>query len=113
MSQRGSHPGAGGFIVQRATSVLLIPLSFWLVWTVVRLTGADHEAARAFLSSPVHAALMAAFVGLSALHMRGGMADVILDYSDGTARQVLRLLNTIVAIAVTAGAWWGLFTLAF
>lgn len=110
--QPGAHAGSGGFIIQRATSVLLIPLGLWLAWSLVSLAGAPYDTVRAFMASTPNALLLAAFVGVSALHMRGGMADVILDYFDGTGRQVLRLLNTILAIAVTAAAWWGLYRLA-
>lgn len=110
--QPGAHAGSGGFIIQRATSVLLIPLGIWLAWSLVSLPGVDHDTVRAWMAHPLNALLLAAFVGVSALHMRGGMADVILDYFDGTGRQVLRLLNTILAFAVTAAAWWGLYRLA-
>lgn len=111
-AQPGSHAGSGGFIIQRATSVILIPLGIWLAWSFVSLAGADFETSRAWMAKPLNALLLGAFVGVSAVHMRGGMADVILDYFDGTGRQVLRLLNTLLAIAVTAAAWWGLFRLA-
>lgn len=113
MAQPGSHSGAGGFIIQRATSVVLIPLCLWLLYALIGHVGAEFDAVASWMAEPANAFLLASFVGVSALHMRGGMADVILDYFDGTARQILRLLNTLVAIGVVAASWWALFQLVF
>ena len=108
-----SKKGAPNFIVQRASAVVMAPLFVWFLVGLVSMSGADFDAMAAFLARPVNAFLIAALVAASALHMRVGMADVILDYFDGTARSVLLLLNTIVALAVTATAWWSLYRLVF
>lgn len=108
-----SHKGSSNFIVQRASAVVLAPLVLWFLVGLVSMSGADFDAMAAWLARPVNAFLTAALIGAAALHMRVGMADVILDYFDGTARSVLLLLNTIAAIAVTGLAWWSLYRLVF
>ncbi len=108
-----SHKGSSNFVVQRASAVILAPLAIWFLVGLVSMSGADFDVMAAWLARPANAFLLAAVIGASALHMRVGMADVILDYFDGTARSVLLLLNTIAAIGVTAVAWWSLYRLVF
>lgn len=108
-----SHKGSPNFIVQRASAVVLAPLVLWFLVGLVSMSKADFDAMTAFLATPANAFLMAALIAAAALHMRVGMADIILDYVDGTARSVFLLLNTIAAIAVTALAWWSLYRLVF
>lgn len=108
-----SHKGSPNFIVQRASAVILAPLVIWFLVGLVSISGADFDAMASWLARPLNAFLIAALVAASAVHMRVGMADILLDYFDGTARSVLLLLNTIVAFAVTALAWWSLYRLVF
>jgi succinate dehydrogenase / fumarate reductase membrane anchor subunit len=108
-----SHKGSPNFIVQRASAVILAPLAIWFLVGLVSMSSADFDAMAAWLAGPANAFLMAALIAAAALHMRVGLADVILDYFDGVARSIFLLLNTIAAIAVTALAWWSLYRLVF
>ncbi len=43
---------------QRLTALALIPLVIWFVVSMIVVTGADHEGARAFIGSPINAVLL-------------------------------------------------------
>lgn len=107
------HKGTGTFIMQRATAALLIPLAIWFMIGVVSHLGAGHEAARAWLASPVNGGLLALFIVIGAWHMRIGMAEIIADYIQSGIRSVLNLINWLVCLAVIAAAVWAVYTVSF
>jgi succinate dehydrogenase / fumarate reductase membrane anchor subunit len=108
-----AHKGTGSFIMQRATAALLIPLGIWFMIGVVSHLGADYEAARAWLASPVNGILLALFIVIGAWHMRIGMAEIVADYIGAALRGVLNLINWLVCLAVAAGAVWAVYTISF
>jgi len=65
---------------QRLSAVALIPLTLWLVYSIVCLVGADYETARAWLSAPFNATLMLVFVIAMLFHAQTGLQVVIEDY---------------------------------
>lgn len=110
-----SAKGTSTFIMQRATSVLLLPLTLWLVWSLVRLaaSGAGYEEMRAWASSPLNAVAMAAFIVISAAHMRIGLAEVIEDYIHSGMKGLLMTLNWLAALGVAGGGLYAAYLLAF
>jgi succinate dehydrogenase / fumarate reductase membrane anchor subunit len=108
-----AHKGTSTFIIQRATAALLIPLGIWFLIGVVSHLGADYASARAWLGSPVNAALLALFISVGAWHMRIGMDEIIADYIQGGLRRVLSILNWLAALALIAGVLWSLYNIAF
>lgn len=65
---------------QRLTAVALIPLTLWLVYSIVSLLGADYQEAAAWLSTPFNATLMLVFVVAMLFHAQTGLQVVIEDY---------------------------------
>ncbi|MCK5748676.1 MAG: succinate dehydrogenase, hydrophobic membrane anchor protein [Oricola sp.] len=108
-----AHKGTGTFIIQRATAALLIPLGIWFLVGVVSLLGADYDAARAWLASPLNGVLVALFIAIGAWHMRIGMAEIIADYIYSGLRTVLDILNWLVCLALIAGAVYAVYTVSF
>jgi succinate dehydrogenase / fumarate reductase membrane anchor subunit len=108
-----THKGTATFIAQRASAVALIPLVIWFLVGAVGLAGADYAAARAFAAEPVNAIALAAFIALSAYHMRIGVAEVIADYIHGGLKSVLSGVNWAFAIAVAIAGIWSAWALAF
>lgn len=93
-----AHHGVSHFIIERATSVALVPLCLWAVWAGLKLAPVGYEGAQAFLASPVNAVMAILLVLVSARHMAVGMQVVIEDYIDKTPMRIaLLLLNTGVA----------------
>ena len=66
--------------VQRLTAVALIPLVVWFAVSLVMLSGADYDAARAWLGSPVVMVLLILTVVIGLHHAQLGMQVVIEDY---------------------------------
>jgi succinate dehydrogenase / fumarate reductase membrane anchor subunit len=102
------------FIVQRATGLLNIFFTLYLIWVVLRLAGADVAAMGELLSNPIVTVVTGLLIISSAIHMEIGMREVIDDYvhGEGALKATLRL-NTIVAVVVAAAALVALIKLAY
>jgi succinate dehydrogenase / fumarate reductase membrane anchor subunit len=82
---------------QRTTAVLLVPLTLWLVISVIGLVGADRQALVAWLHNPMWAVLMILLIVATFYHAALGLQVVIEDYIHGEAMRltvlvVMRLL---------------------
>ncbi|MGH7017469.1 MAG: succinate dehydrogenase, hydrophobic membrane anchor protein [Caulobacteraceae bacterium] len=97
--------GVGRFIAERVTSAALIPLGAWGLFSAFALTGSGFAGARAWLSSPVNAALLVLLAVIGFHHMQIGMRVIIEDYFARPAtRTALLALNAFVcwvALALT------------
>jgi succinate dehydrogenase / fumarate reductase membrane anchor subunit len=102
---RGMGSAKGGvqhWLAQRVTAVFLIFLVAWLVYAMIVLSGADFATARAFIASPVNAALLIVLVIALLYHAMLGLQVVIEDYVHHPATEItLQLL-------VRAGAFLGM-----
>ncbi len=65
---------------QRVTSVLLIPLSLWFVFSLASLAGANHQTVVDWMRSPIVTALLIMFVISTFYHAQLGVQVVIEDY---------------------------------
>jgi succinate dehydrogenase / fumarate reductase membrane anchor subunit len=80
---RGLGAAKGGFHhwwMQRLTSLALLPLTLWFVWSLVHLTGAPYATVRAWAGGPVHATLLLALIAATFEHMHLGVQVVAEDY---------------------------------
>jgi len=75
-----SHGGVGHWWQQRLSSILLIPLTAWLLWAGIQLTGADYATALAFFASPLQKGIAMAMVALIAFHAQIGIQVICEDY---------------------------------
>ena len=77
-----SHKGAAlaHWLRLRFSSLLLVPLTFWLVVSVVTNIGVDHAAFTAWLGARVNAGLLGSFILLSCYHGALGVQEIIEDY---------------------------------
>jgi len=98
-----AHSGVTHFWRQRVTAAALVPLTLWFGVAALGLVGAHEAATLAFLSQPLNAILMAAFVIVLLYHMVLGLQVVIDDYihSDG---QKLFLMLLMRGFSLAAGA---------
>ncbi len=107
------HESTKHFRRQRISSVLLVPLSLFVIALAVGLVGRTPESILAVLASPWIAIPLGAFVLVGAWHMKLGMADIILDYVHGGLRTALLALALLAAVFVGLGgaaALWVLMT---
>ncbi|HEY0282443.1 MAG TPA: succinate dehydrogenase, hydrophobic membrane anchor protein [Rhizomicrobium sp.] len=75
-----AHSGVGHFKHQRVTAIMLIPLTVWFAVSALGLVGAQEVSVLIFLSNPLNAVLLGAFILISLYHMALGLQEVILDY---------------------------------
>lgn len=92
--------GVGHWWWQRMTSIALIPLGIWFVWSVVSLAGAGHAAASAWLQSPLNAALFIFFILAVFWHSLLGLQVVIEDYihTEWLKMAVLIAIKLLIAL---------------
>lgn len=108
-----SKKGTSTFIFQRATAVLLIPLGAWVLFNIVVALGRDYAGAQAWLSEPLNAVLIGAFVIIGAMHMRIGMAEIIIDYIHSWMKDVLLAINWLVSIGLIVAVVWSIYSFSF
>lgn len=93
--------GTDHFFKQRLTGAANAVLAVFLVWLIVRLSGADHATVKSMLHHPIVAAALLALIASGTMHMRIGMQVIIEDYVHGEgAKLVLLALNTFFAAAI-------------
>jgi succinate dehydrogenase / fumarate reductase, membrane anchor subunit len=64
----------------RFSSLLLVPLTVWLVISIVGLAGVDHDTFTTWLQSRLNAGLLGSFILLSCYHGALGLQEIIEDY---------------------------------
>lgn len=96
--------GAKTWKAERFTSVLLIPLVLWGLWSGYSLAGTGFEGASAWLRTPLNAGLLLLTLAISIWHMVLGLRVVIEDYLHGVLGVFSLRLNTLIG--------WALFFLA-
>jgi succinate dehydrogenase / fumarate reductase membrane anchor subunit len=100
-----NHGSAGSGVEhwwkQRFSAILLVPLTVWLVWSLMVLSSADYATARAWMSSPWNASMALLLVGSTFYHARLGVQVVIEDYVHHRATEVS--LQVLVAVAALLG----------
>lgn len=108
----GAH-GAGTWVRERLSSLLLVPLSIWALASAACLAGGGYEAAAAWLARPANAAGFGALALISLWHMRMGAQVVIEDYihRKGT-HDMLSVLNSLICLVLAAATALALAKLA-
>ena len=88
-----AREGAHHWWAQRLTAVALIPLTLWLVYSVVCMTTLDYIAAIGWLQSPITSSLLVLFVIALFYHAQLGMQVVIEDYVEC---EVIKITSIVV-----------------
>jgi succinate dehydrogenase / fumarate reductase membrane anchor subunit len=97
---QATHGGVGHWWYQRLSSVILIPLTIWLLWAITQLAGADYAGALAFFASPLQKGFAIAYIGMVAYHAQTGIQVVCEDYIYPPWFQSLLIILTKVAVTV-------------
>lgn len=87
---------------QRLTAVALIPLVVWFAISLVMLSGADYDAARAWIGSPLVMVLLILTITVGLHHGQLGLQVVIEDYIHGDGKK-LALIVAVRFVAVIFG----------
>ncbi len=104
--------GADHFWKQRITGLANIPLTLFLVVTIIALAGKDHGSVTTWLGSPLVAIAMMALILSGAIHMRLGMQVIIEDYVHGEGAKIVFLMaNTFFSILVGLASMFAIIKL--
>lgn len=91
--------GAGHWLSERITSVLLAPLSVWAVAAAFKLAASDYASAVLWVQDPVNAVLLVLLLLISFVHMHAGMRVIVEDYIHTTlSKSALLLANLAVCL---------------
>lgn len=90
---------------QRRSAIVLIPLTLWVLVSIVHHIGLDYAQTKAWVAHPVVALLLITFVCALFYHAKLGLQVIIEDYiSKQSGRQsILRISNLICWIAMFVG----------
>ncbi|MGE0665938.1 MAG: succinate dehydrogenase, hydrophobic membrane anchor protein [Sphingomonadales bacterium] len=106
--------GTHHFWVQRVSAVALIPLTIWLVASLVCLTGAGRDEVLDWLSRPFPAIMMILLAIAGFYHLKLGIQVILEDYVHGEgAKLATSLLNTFVCFAGGAVSVFAVLKIAF
>lgn len=75
--------GTGHWWMQRLTAIALFLLAPWFAWLAISSVGADQQALRATLASPLNASLLLAFLVALFRHAQLGLQVIVEDYVHG------------------------------
>ena len=97
-----ANAGFNHWWVQRMTSVALVPLTLWFVFSLAQLTGAPYAEVRAWAGSTVHATLLLATIAVTFHHLHMGVQTVAEDYIHGDAMRLTLILSVKAASLLLA-----------
>lgn len=110
-----SGEGTGHFVGQRVSAIALLVLATWFILNVaLTMDGPTYVEAIDFISAPVNAVGTVLLIVIVFYHMRLGMQVVIEDYIQKPfTKIVLLLLNTLIPLALVAGAIFAVLLVNF
>lgn len=106
--------GVHHWLMQRVSSLLLVPLSVWFVASLVGLLGAEHATVTAWLSHPLSFGLMTLLLVTVFYHAQLGLQVVLEDYiANEGARIAAILLTKLACLALALAGLVALLVIAF
>ncbi len=91
---------------QRLTAVALVPLTLWVMSSIINATSMGYTDVQNWLTSPLNAALFLAFISALFFHAQLGMQVVIEDYIESEWQKIgcIMLVKFLAVIAGLASA---------
>ena len=109
-----AHHGGGHWLEERFTSVVLVLLSLWLIFSLILLPDLAQRTMAEWLRSPAGAVPMALFVITAFKHGLDGMKVVVDDYVHDEGNRIgIHYLLTMAAVGGAALALFALAKIAF
>jgi succinate dehydrogenase / fumarate reductase, membrane anchor subunit len=113
-----AHSGVHHWWMQRLTSIALVPLSVWLVFSLLALRfahgGQSYDNVRAWMAQPVSVLLLTLLVLVAAWHSRLGLQVVIEDYvNDRGSRTLMLILSNFLHVLLAAAGVLAVLRVAF
>ncbi len=100
--------GAGEWTAERLSSLILVPLTLWGLWSGWTMSGAGYDAALGWFRSPVNAGLLAVTLVVSVWHMQMGLKVIVDDYihKPGSRTAILGLIGLFCLLLAGAGVFF-------
>ena len=95
--------GAGEWTAERLSSLILIPLALWGLWSGWAISGTGYEGMLDWFASPVNAGLLIVTLLISLWHMNLGCKVVVDDYIHKPGSRAL-LLGSIGLVCLLLAA---------
>jgi succinate dehydrogenase / fumarate reductase membrane anchor subunit len=93
--------GAGEWMAERLSSLILVPLTVWGLWSAAQLAGGGYDGALIWFQSPVNAVLLAVTLLASLWHMNMGLKVIVDDYlHKPSTRGTVLVLIALVCLAL-------------
>jgi succinate dehydrogenase / fumarate reductase, membrane anchor subunit len=99
-AQASTHQGGRHWLLERVTSVALVPLTLWFIVSAVSLSGAGYDEVRLWLAGPFNTTFMLLLVVTLFWHTQLGLAVIIEDYVHHELAKLVSL--TLVNFAAIA-----------
>lgn len=102
-----TNEGANHWMIQRLTSIALVPLTIWFVISAVGLVGADYAAYARWIGQVGNLSLMVIFVLVLFHHAQQGVCEVVHEYVHDKKLQwslviASKFLAVLLAVACVA-----------
>lgn len=105
--------GTEHFWLQRVTALANIPLTLFLVVSLVVHAGSDFATMQAYLASPIVSIVMVLLIISAVWHMRLGLQVVIEDYVHGHGTKLLAIImNNFIALFVAVSCLMAILKIA-
>lgn len=93
--------GTHHFWNQRLTAVALVPLTLWIMVSIVSMTTTDHQTVISWMASPLNAVLLLIFIFALFLHAMLGIQVVIEDYIHSEWQKIACLILVKFIVILT------------
>jgi succinate dehydrogenase / fumarate reductase membrane anchor subunit len=84
--------GTGHWWAQRVTSIALIPLTLWFLFSLLTLSSLDYDTVRTWLSVPFTGFLAVLLVAVTSYHSYLGTIVIVEDYVHANGMKILSLM---------------------
>jgi len=100
--------GAGEWTAERLSSLVLIPLALWGLWSAWSISGAGYDGALDWFRSPVNAVLLGLTLLISIWHMNMGLKVIVDDYihKPSSRTTLLVLIGALCLLLAAAGVFF-------
>ena len=110
----GGRHGAGVWVRERISSVVLVILGIWGLWAATQFIGEGFDGALAWVRSPFNAGLLFLLLMTSLYHMNLGLRVVIEDYVHKPfGKGALLFINFFLCLVLAVAAAFALLKVAF
>jgi len=106
------HGGLGHWKWQRISSLLLIPFTAWLLFTITHLASATYAEAQDFFNQPLQAWIAIVMTALVAYHAQTGIQVICEDYVPPPWQSLLIWLTRIACLAGFALMSWAMISMS-